>query len=161
MCAGGVPQSTYDAYVENWERHRADTLRLDGPDSRPRIGFAMILAIAPTEKEALAISRRGVDGLIRRTKQVHTYDHLVLSEADCERAIAPLDAILASIEETIAAGAGVPEQIAERLAAVLETGLVDHISLQVPTGDMTYDEARRTVELFAAEVKPVLEKQFG
>ena len=59
------------------------------------------------------------------------------------------------------AGAGVPEQIVERLAAVLEGGLVDHIAIQVPTGDMTYDEARRTVELFAAEVKPVLEKQFG
>ena len=56
----------------------------------------MILAIAPTEKEALAISRRGVDGLIRRTKHIHTYDHLVLSEAECERAIGPLNAILAS-----------------------------------------------------------------
>ena len=76
MCAGGVPQSTYDAYVENWERHRADTLRLDGPDSRPRVGLTLILAIAPSEKEALAISRRGVDGLVRRTKAVHTRDHL-------------------------------------------------------------------------------------
>ena len=44
---------------------------------------------------------------------------------------------------------------------MLEGGLVDHIAIQVPTGDMTYDEARRTVELFAAEVKPVLEQQFG
>jgi len=161
MCAGGVPQSTYDAYVENWERHRADTLRLDGPNARPRVGLTLILAIAPTEKEALAISRRGVDGLVRRTKAVHTRDHLILSQADCERAIGPLNAILAHIEETVTAGAGVPEQIVERLAAVLEGGLVDHIAIQVPTGDMTYDEARRTVELFAAEVKPVLEKQFG
>ena len=130
-------------------------------DSRPRVGLTLILAIAPSEKEALAISRRGVDGLVRRTKAVHTRDHLILSEADCERAIGPLNAILAHIEETVTAGAGVPEQIVERLAAVLEGGLVDHIAIQVPTGDMTYDEARRTVELFAAEVKPVLEKQFG
>jgi alkanesulfonate monooxygenase SsuD/methylene tetrahydromethanopterin reductase-like flavin-dependent oxidoreductase (luciferase family) len=161
MCAGGVPQSTYDAYVENWEKHRADSLRLDGPDSRPRVGLTLILAIAPTEREALEISRRGVDGLIRRTKNIHTYDHLVLSEADQKRAIAPLEAILAHIEETVTAGAGVPEQITERLAAILESGLVDHIAIQVPTGDMTYEEARRTVELFAGEVKPVLEKQFG
>jgi alkanesulfonate monooxygenase SsuD/methylene tetrahydromethanopterin reductase-like flavin-dependent oxidoreductase (luciferase family) len=161
MCAGAVPQSTYDAYVENWERHRGDTLRMDGPDSKPRVGLTLILAIAPTENEALAISRRGVDGLIRRTKHIHTYDHLVLSEADCERALGPLQAILAHIEATVTAGAGVPEQILERLTAVLETGLVDHISIQVPTGDMTYDEARRTVELFASEVKPELEKQFG
>ena len=161
MCAGGVPQSTYDAYVENWETHRTDSLRLDGPDSRPRVGLTLILAIAPTEREALEISRRGVDGLIRRTKNIHTYDHLVLSEADQKRAIAPLEAILAHIEETVTAGAGVPEQITERLAAILESGLVDHIAIQVPTGDMTYEEAQRTVELFAGEVKPVLEKQFG
>ena len=85
----------------------------------------------------------------------------MLSEADCETAIAPLQAILAHIEEAVTAGAGVPEQIVERFAAMLESGLVDHIALQVPTGDMTYDEARRTVELFAADVKPVLEKQFA
>ena len=161
MCAGVVPQSTYDVYVENWEKHRSDTLRLDGPESRPRVGLTLILAIAPTEKEALAISRRGVDGLVRRTKNIHTYDHLVLSEADQKRAIAPLEAILAHIEDTVTAGAGVPEQILERVAAILETGLVDHIALQVPTGDMTYDEARRTLELFASDVKPALEKQFG
>jgi alkanesulfonate monooxygenase SsuD/methylene tetrahydromethanopterin reductase-like flavin-dependent oxidoreductase (luciferase family) len=161
MCAGGVPQSTYDAYIENWQKHAGDTLRLDGPDSRPRIGCTLILALAPTEKEALAISKRGVDGLIRRTKHIHTYDHLVLSEDDQARAIAPLNAILASIEQTVSAGAGVPGQILERLSALLETGLVDHISIQVPTGDMTYDEARRTVELFASEVKPELEKQFA
>jgi len=161
MCAGVVPQSTYDVYVENWEKHRSDTLRLDGPESRPRVGLTLILAIAPTEKEALAITRRGVDGLVRRTKNVHTYDHLVLSEADQKRAIAPLEAILAHIEDTVTAGAGVPEQILERVGAILETGLVDHIALQVPTGDMTYDEARRTLELFASDVKPALEKQFG
>jgi alkanesulfonate monooxygenase SsuD/methylene tetrahydromethanopterin reductase-like flavin-dependent oxidoreductase (luciferase family) len=161
MCAGPVPESTYDAYRESWEKHKGGTLRLDGPDSRPRVGSAMIVAIAPTEQEALAISRRGVDGLMRRTKHVHTYDRLVLSEAECELAIQPLNHILASIEEAITAGAGVPGQIAERFAGVLETGYVDHIALQVPTGDMTYDEARRTVELFGAEVMPVLEKQFA
>ncbi len=161
MCAGAVPQGTYDAYIENWEKHRGDTLRLDGPNSRPRVGLTLILAIAPTEKEALEISRRGADGLVRRTKYIHTFDHLVLSEADCARAIGPLEAILAHIEDTITAGAGEPQQILERLATVLESGRVDHISIQVPTGDMTYDEARRTVELFASEVKPELEKQFA
>jgi alkanesulfonate monooxygenase SsuD/methylene tetrahydromethanopterin reductase-like flavin-dependent oxidoreductase (luciferase family) len=161
MCAGPVPQATYDAYLESWETHKGGTLRLDGPDSRPRVGSAMIVAIAPTEKEALAISRRGVDGLMRRTKHVHTYDRLVLSEAECERAIQPLNHILASIEEAITAGAGVPEQITERFAGVLAPGYVDHIALQVPTGDMTYDEARRTVELFGSEVMPALEKQFA
>jgi hypothetical protein len=29
--------------------------------------------------------------------------------------------------------------------------------LQLPTGDMTFEEARRTLELFITEVKPQLE----
>ncbi len=62
--------------------------------------------------------------------------------------------IVAHIEDSINAGAGTAEQITERFAAMLEPGLIDHIVLQLPTGDMTYDEARRTVELFVSEVKP-------
>ncbi len=53
--------------------------------------------------------------------------------------------------------AGTAEQITERLAGILEPGLTDYIVLQLPTGDMTLDEARRTVEIFASEVKPQLE----
>ena len=40
----------------------------------------------------------------------------------------------------------------------LEPGLIEHVNLQIPTGDMTFEEARRTFELFASEVKPQLEK---
>ena len=125
MCAGcSRPQSTYDAYVESWERHRADTLRLDGPDSRPRVGCTLILAIAPSEKEALAISRRGVDGLVRRTKRVHTYDHLVLSEAECERRSRRCSAILAHIEDDSHRSApACRSRSSSGFAAMLEPGL--------------------------------------
>jgi hypothetical protein len=41
---------------------------------------------------------------------------------------------------------------------MLEPGLIEHVNLQIPTGDMTLEEARRTFELFAAEVKPKLEQ---
>ena len=43
-------------------------------------------------------------------------------------------------------------------AAILEPGLTDYIVLQLPTGDMTLDEARRTMEVFITEVKPQLEQ---
>jgi hypothetical protein len=119
----------------------------------------MLLAIAPTEKEALEIARRGMDGLVRRAHNVHTYDHLVLPEDQCEAALGPLRSILAHIEDAVSAGAGTAEQITERFAGILQPGLIDYIALQLPTGDMTFDEARRTVELFASEVKPQLEKE--
>lgn len=41
---------------------------------------------------------------------------------------------------------------------MLEPGLIYYVALQLPTGDMTFNDAKRTVELFATEVKPLLEK---
>ncbi len=64
-----VPQSTYDVYVETWHKHKGDTMRVDGPDARPRVGCTMLVAIAPTENEALEIARRGMDGLIAARAQ--------------------------------------------------------------------------------------------
>jgi alkanesulfonate monooxygenase SsuD/methylene tetrahydromethanopterin reductase-like flavin-dependent oxidoreductase (luciferase family) len=158
MWPGPIDQQAYDIYVEAWNRHRGGPLRVDGPDSRPRVGCTMILAIAPTEREALDIARRGMDGLVRRAEAVHENDRLIMSPEDCEKALGPLRAILAHVEESVAAGSGTVEQIAERFAAMLEPGLIEHVDLQLPTGDMTFDEARRSFELFAAEVKPQLER---
>jgi alkanesulfonate monooxygenase SsuD/methylene tetrahydromethanopterin reductase-like flavin-dependent oxidoreductase (luciferase family) len=158
MCAGPVEQSTYDVYVETWHKHKGDTIRVDGPDAQPRVGCTMLLAMAENEQEALDIARRGMDGLTRRAHNVHRYDHLVLPEDECEAALAPLRAILSHHEDAISAGAGTPDQIAERFAAILEPGLTDYIVLQLPVGDMTFDEAKRTLDLFLGEVKPQLER---
>jgi alkanesulfonate monooxygenase SsuD/methylene tetrahydromethanopterin reductase-like flavin-dependent oxidoreductase (luciferase family) len=158
MWPGPIDRQTYDLYVENWNAHRGDTLRVDGPDSRPRVACTMILAIAATEGEALAIARRGMDGLVRRAEAVHANDRLIMAPEDCEKALGPLRSILAHVEDAIAAGSGTVEQITERFSAMLEPGLIEHVDLQIPTGDMTFDEARRTFELFASEVKPQLER---
>jgi alkanesulfonate monooxygenase SsuD/methylene tetrahydromethanopterin reductase-like flavin-dependent oxidoreductase (luciferase family) len=157
MWPGPIDRRAYDLYVEAWREHEGDPLRLEGQAGRPRVGCTMLLAIAPTEKEALDIARRGMDGLVRRAEYVHRNDRLVLAEDDCDAALGPLRNILAHIEDAISAGAGTSGQIAERFAAMLEPGLIDYVALQLPTGDMTFDEAKRTVELFASEVKPQLE----
>jgi alkanesulfonate monooxygenase SsuD/methylene tetrahydromethanopterin reductase-like flavin-dependent oxidoreductase (luciferase family) len=159
MWPGPISQEDYDLYVETWHAHKGDTHRVDGPGAEPRVGCTMLLAIAPTEEEALDIARRGMTGLVRRAHAVHAYDRLVLPEEECEAALGPLRKIMAHIEDAITAGAGTPGQIVERFAAILEPGLTDYIVLQLPTGDMTLDEARRTMELFVSEVKPELERE--
>jgi alkanesulfonate monooxygenase SsuD/methylene tetrahydromethanopterin reductase-like flavin-dependent oxidoreductase (luciferase family) len=158
MWPGPIDQRAYDLYAEAWHAHKGEELRVDGPDAQPRVGCTMLVAIAPTEREALAITRRGMDGLVRRAEAVHVNDRLIMSEADCEAALRPLRSILTHMEDAIAAGAGTAAQIAERFDAILEAGLIDYVVLQLPVGDMTFDEARRTVESFATEVKPQLEK---
>jgi alkanesulfonate monooxygenase SsuD/methylene tetrahydromethanopterin reductase-like flavin-dependent oxidoreductase (luciferase family) len=117
----------------------------------------MLLAIAPTEDAAHEIARRGMEGLVRRTGNAHRFDHLVATEEECYAAQGPLRAIHANMELAIQFGAGTPGQIAERLAALLDDGMADYICLMFPTGDMRYDEARRTLELFVTEVLPELE----
>ena len=157
MWPGPIDQETYDTYVETWHKHKGDTLRFDGPDSKPQVGCAMVIAIAPTEDEALDISRRGMEGLLRRAHNVHKHDHLVLPPEECEAALGPLKHILAHYEDALRAGAGTVDQISERLGAFLAPGLIDHVAFQIPTGDMTMDEAKRTVDVFVNEVKPRIE----
>jgi hypothetical protein len=65
--------------------------------------------------------------------------------------------ILGSIDEAIQFGAGTAEQIGDRFAGILDEGLTDYIVLQIPTGDMTFDEAKRTLDVFCTKVKPDLE----
>ena len=50
MWPGPIDRQAYDAYVEAWNEHKDDPVRFDGPDSRPRVGCTMIVAIAPTEQ---------------------------------------------------------------------------------------------------------------
>jgi hypothetical protein len=61
------------------------------------------------------------------------------------------------MEDAIHFGAGTAEQIKDRFAAVLAPGLTDYIVLQLPVGDMTLDEAKRTMDVFCSDVKPSLE----
>jgi hypothetical protein len=156
MWPGPIDQAVHDLYVETWHAHLGDTHRVDGPDSKPRVGCTMVLAIAPTETEALEIARRGMTGLMRRAHHVHRHDHLVLPDDECDAALGPLRGIMAHIEDSISAGAGTAEQITERLAGILEPGLTDYIVLQIPTGDMTMREARRTMDIFCSDVMPAL-----
>ena len=160
MWPGPIDKASYDVYVETWNAHRGDTHRVDGPHSTPRVGCTMILAIAPTEAEALDITRRGMSGLTRRAHNVHRHDHLVLPDVECDAALGPLRGIMAHIEDAIHAGAGTAEQIKDRFAGILEPGLTDYIVLQIPTGDMTLDEAKRTMDVFCSDVKPALEAGF-
>ena len=158
MFPGPIPQEAYDLYVETWEAHRGDPVRFDGPDDRPTVGSTMVLAIDHDEARAHDVMTRGMKGLVRRTHGVHQWDAEVLGEDGADAALGPLRRIMSHIDAAIEAGYGSPAKITERFGAILESGHTDHIVIQVPTGDMTLDEARRTMDLFCAEVKPQLDR---
>lgn len=157
MFPGPIPQDAYDLYVETWHAHADDPIRFDAPGDRPTVGSTMIMAIDHDESRARDVMRRGMDGLMRRTHAVHQWDAEVLGEEAADAALGPLRRILGHKEAVIENGYGVPSKIVDRLGDVADAGRVDHLIIQVPTGDMTYDEARRTLDLFCSEVQPQLQ----
>jgi hypothetical protein len=78
------------------------------PTTSPRVGYRMLLAIAHTENEARDIAQRGMDGLIRRTRDSHRFDHLKLPPDECEAAQGPLRAIIANTDIAVQFGARTP-----------------------------------------------------
>jgi alkanesulfonate monooxygenase SsuD/methylene tetrahydromethanopterin reductase-like flavin-dependent oxidoreductase (luciferase family) len=157
MWPGPVPREVFDLYNESWYEHKNADVRLDGPDAQPRVGCTMLIAIAEDESEALDVATRGMNGLVRRTHAVHRWDVELLGQDGADAAIGPLRKILGSIDQAIQFGSGTAEQIRDRFAAILGEGLTDYIVLQIPTGDMSFDEAKRTLDIFCTKVKPDLE----
>jgi alkanesulfonate monooxygenase SsuD/methylene tetrahydromethanopterin reductase-like flavin-dependent oxidoreductase (luciferase family) len=159
MWPGKIDAAAHEQYLQAWEDHKGDPIRMDAPGDEPRVGYSMLLAIAPTESEARDIAQRGMDGLIRRTRDCHRFDHLKLSDDECYAAQGALRAIIANMDIAIQFGAGTPDQIAERVAMLLDDGMCDYICFMFPAGDMTIEESRRTLDLFVTEVQPQLQTQ--
>jgi alkanesulfonate monooxygenase SsuD/methylene tetrahydromethanopterin reductase-like flavin-dependent oxidoreductase (luciferase family) len=157
MWPGPVPREAFELYSESWHAHVDDDVRLEAPGSSPRVGCTMLIAIAEDESEARDIAARGMNGLVRRTHAVHRWDVEMLGEEAADAALGPLRKILGSIDGAVEFGAGTAEQIRDRFAEILDEGLTEYIVLQIPTGDMTFEEARRTLDVFATKVKPDLE----
>jgi alkanesulfonate monooxygenase SsuD/methylene tetrahydromethanopterin reductase-like flavin-dependent oxidoreductase (luciferase family) len=157
MWPGKISPDAYELYLKTWEEHRGDDIRFDGPESEPRVGYSMLLSIAPSEAEARDVARRGMEGLVRRTRNAHRFDYLKLSEQECYDAQGALRAIHANMEPAIEIGSGTPAQIVDRVGALLDDGMVDYICFMFPTGDMSFEESRRTLELLISEVIPQLE----
>jgi alkanesulfonate monooxygenase SsuD/methylene tetrahydromethanopterin reductase-like flavin-dependent oxidoreductase (luciferase family) len=157
MWPGPIDEESYAVYVDTWNAHKNDPVRLDAPDAEPRVGCTMLLAIGDTDAQALDVAERGMKGLMRRTHGVHQWDEEVLGAEAADAALGPLRRILAHIDHAIRAGAGTASEITDRLGGILEAGRTDFIVLQIPTGDMTMAEAMHTLDVFCSEVKPALE----
>jgi len=70
MWPGEISEEAYEQYLRAWHDHKGDPIRFDGvggnSKSEPRVGYSMLLSIAPTEAEARDVARRGMEGLVRR-----------------------------------------------------------------------------------------------
>jgi alkanesulfonate monooxygenase SsuD/methylene tetrahydromethanopterin reductase-like flavin-dependent oxidoreductase (luciferase family) len=161
---GPIPQEAYDLYVETWNANEGGPIWAAAPGARPRVGTSELLVVHEDEATAKEIAGRGWMGLMRRIVQVHTFDSMVLDEFQAEAALNPLargaQALTAPGGEAmlpaLTANSGTPEQVIERLSEYFAEGRSDYLVLQVPTGDMTFEEAKASLELFIDKVMPAL-----
>jgi alkanesulfonate monooxygenase SsuD/methylene tetrahydromethanopterin reductase-like flavin-dependent oxidoreductase (luciferase family) len=157
MWPGKISPAAYEQYLSGVGRPQGRRPALRRPGVR-----------APRRLQHAAVDRahrgrgprcrpRGMEGLVRRTRHAHRFDHLKLSEQECYDAQGALRAIIANMEPAVEIGSGTPGQIAERVAMLLDDGMADYLCFMFPTGDMTFQESRRTLELLIGEVIPQLE----
>ena len=148
MWAGPIDPEATTSTSRPGTRTRATRCGSTAPGAEPRVGCTMLLAIAPTESEALDVARRGMNGLIRRTHGVHRYD---LSSSSEEESTRRWPAARDPRPHRRRDQGRRRDARADPRALRRDPRARPHrpLALQIPAGDMTFDEARRTLELFA------------
>jgi alkanesulfonate monooxygenase SsuD/methylene tetrahydromethanopterin reductase-like flavin-dependent oxidoreductase (luciferase family) len=129
------------------DRYRAEWETLGKPaDALPRLGINRPLVLADDGAEAMRIASRAY----KRWKR--NLDWLW----DEREVVSPLAGLLADEFEGLmgvgAAFAGTPAQARDFVAEQLETSGATYLAIDPAFGDVSYDEAVRTVELFAREI---------
>jgi alkanesulfonate monooxygenase SsuD/methylene tetrahydromethanopterin reductase-like flavin-dependent oxidoreductase (luciferase family) len=134
-----------DAYRQEWEAlGRA-------ADEIPFMGTSRLIVVAETEREAMATARRAYRlwfqniNLLWRKYEVPS----------------PLDGVLpedfADWHAMRGGFAGTPEQVREYIAAEIDEAGINYFCADLAFGDITFDEASRTVDLFAREIIPAFD----
>jgi alkanesulfonate monooxygenase SsuD/methylene tetrahydromethanopterin reductase-like flavin-dependent oxidoreductase (luciferase family) len=134
-----------DAYREEWDAlGRA-------PEDLPFMGVSRIVVLADTEDEAMRVARRAYRPWFESLNHLwRKYD-----------VPSPLDGVLpedfVDWHKAGAGFAGTPAQARDYIAAQVEEAGINYFVADLIFGDVTFEEASRTVELFEREVIPAFD----
>lgn len=130
------------------ERHRAMWREHHGDAPPPRVGLSRFIVVAGDDATALATARRAY----RRWHA--SFNHVSVRHGYVVTHPRPDE-----FDGMVAAGkavAGTPQTVLAFLAREVEEAGADYLVGQFAFGDITLEEASRTVDLFAAHVMPAL-----
>ncbi|MFN2646050.1 MAG: LLM class flavin-dependent oxidoreductase, partial [Burkholderiales bacterium] len=136
----------FDQYRETWERYRNDPGRHNAHVDAPHLGKTQHLIIAETDDEA---HRLGVQAYAMWVSHIH---HLTrkLGRPDAHKTD-PFDP-----ESAQPLVVGSPATALEKLQRLLEVTTANYLLCVFAFGDLAPEHARRSLELFRAEVMPHL-----
>jgi alkanesulfonate monooxygenase SsuD/methylene tetrahydromethanopterin reductase-like flavin-dependent oxidoreductase (luciferase family) len=145
LLPAGMVRPITDAYRAAWEaRGRA-------PEDIPFMGVSRLIVVAETDDEAMSVARRAYHRWFESI-------NLLWRKYDVP---SPLDGVLPEdFADWHAAGAGfagTPAKAIEYIAAQEEEAGINYFCADLIFGDITFEEASRTVELFESEIIPAFD----
>ena len=134
-----------DRYREEWEAlGRA-------ADDIPFMGVSRLIVVAETERQAMATARRAY-------RLWFDSINLLWRKYDVP---SPLDGVLpedfADWHEMRGGFAGTPDQARDYIGSEMEQAGINYFCADLAFGDITFEEAARTVDLFASEIIPAFD----
>lgn len=142
---GGAITRTVRTYWDAWESNRHAEGRLNAHVASPRVGLATSLVIAPSDEQALDLFGHANDLFCDRVTHLwhRNGDHHV------GRAFAT-DSVLTNGAACVGSVTSVRDQVLHQI----ETSGVNYLEMSLFFGDMTYDEAMRTLTAVAEDIMP-------
>jgi len=141
---------------ELWAESRRDPEPLNPHVTEPLVGSSHYLCVADTDEEARRIGERAL-------RVLGAFLARSVGEEPPHRQDpahpAPPTPLVKAVQGGGAGGVlvcGSPATVREHFVRYAEQGTVDYLVINVPFGDMTPDEADRTLDLFIAEVMPAV-----
>ena len=134
-----------DRYRQEWEAlGRA-------ADDIPFMGVSRLIVVAETERQAMATARRAY-------RLWFDSINLLWRKYDVP---SPLDGVLpedfADWHEMRGGFAGTPDQARDYIGSEMEQAGINYFCADLAFGDITFEEAARTVDLFASEIIPAFD----
>ncbi|HEX9640243.1 MAG TPA: LLM class flavin-dependent oxidoreductase [Candidatus Krumholzibacteria bacterium] len=140
------------AYWQTWKAHRHDAGRLNAHVPEPKVGALRQVLVADSDDEAVAIARPAYGDWYRSITKLwnehddHTYDEIFAWET-------------ATRLETIILGS--PKRVREQMKQLLEASGCNYVICSFAWGTLPYEQALRSLRLFAEEVMPVFTESRG
>ena len=144
----GSPEMLHDRvalYREVWEAHRDDPDRLNPQVTAPQIGVNLKVYVAESDTEALATARPN--------HRLH-HERLVKLWQDFNTLPTGFTPDLDAMLERHGALIGTPSRVREEAAYWFETTGCNYLVCHFHFGDLTHEQALRSLRLFAEEVMP-------
>jgi alkanesulfonate monooxygenase SsuD/methylene tetrahydromethanopterin reductase-like flavin-dependent oxidoreductase (luciferase family) len=151
-----ITREIRERYDELWEEGRDSPGRLNPHVTAPWVGSSQYLCIADTDAEAKRIAERatGILGAMVQRSSGPLPPHL--QDVTGPAAFAPSQNHEHPGQEGHRFISGSPETVRDYYLEYIGEGNVNYVVVNLPYGDMTIDEARRTLDLFVDEVMPAV-----